>query len=218
MGRIIPTTRTEQLDFFLQHQSLWLEHAEALGIPQSQLDKLDVRVEAAGEKREAADQARIASRSATQEWHAAAAQLMEVGSAVVAHIKARAELTGNPGLYSLAGLPLPNPPSPAGPPEDATDVTGRLQSNGSILLTWKGSLRAGQFFSVMRKLDHESTWTWIGSVKAKNFTDRNLPAGAAAVSYRVIAHRGELSSPGSSPEVVYLSSQEISRDPHRLAA
>ena len=60
----------------------------------------------------------------------------------------------------------------------------------------------GQFFSVWRKLSSETTWTQLGSVAAKKFTDTEVPEGLTGGQYKVLSHRGTAVSTGCEPIVV----------------
>jgi hypothetical protein len=87
-------------------------------------------------------------------------------------------------------------------------VAADLQNDGSILITWKGTVRNGQFFTVWRRISTQA-WAQIGSTAKKKFTDGNMPAGSTNATYMIRSHRGDMSSPGSEPVIIVFGSQSL---------
>ena len=144
--------------------------------------------------------ARQAAKTATSDFYAAAKSMHESGQALLSLIRGYAATQADPQVvYSAAQIDGPATPVPAGAPTDCTELSAHLNNDGSVLLTWKGSLAAGQFFSVWRKLSGETKWTQMGSIAAKAYTDTEVPEGITGGQYRVVAHRGTQKTFGCEP-------------------
>jgi hypothetical protein len=141
----------------------------------------------------AAEAARIASKNATVTFHNNTDFLRTFGSDLIKLIKAYADATGNPAVYTLASIPPPAAPSPLGPPAKPSDLSSTLTTAGSIDLEWKGSRQGGTSFNIFRATttpgQPTGAWTLIGTSEKRKFTDSAVPTGLASVTYRVVAVR-----------------------------
>ncbi|MEQ1822266.1 MAG: hypothetical protein ABL949_07140 [Fimbriimonadaceae bacterium] len=157
----------------------------------------------------AANQARNEARGKTALADSAWAKFQRVSASCLATIKAKAEASPEPHvIYGRALIPPAKTRTPAGPPVDVTNLSAHLQNDGSVLLKWKGTLKQGQFFSVWRKLESQS-WTQLGSIAGKSFTDPGLPAGSVAAQYMIRSHRRNKTSPGCEPIVILFGAQNL---------
>jgi hypothetical protein len=157
----------------------------------------------------AANAARNTARAKMEISDAAWATFRDVSAQCLAAIKAKADSVTDPtSIYALAEIPSPAQPSPSGPPTEATNVAAHLQNDGSILVTWKGTVRNGQFFTIWRRISTQA-WAQIGATAAKKFTDNNMPAGSTNATYMIRSHRGDMSSPGSEPVIIVFGSQSL---------
>ncbi len=89
----------------------------------------------------------------------------------------------------LADIPAPSDPTPAGPPEQPTELSASLLPGGGLKLKWKGSVAQGAYFSVYRRLDGETNFTLLKSPKDKFYEDTAIPGGTSSVMYFIQAVR-----------------------------
>ncbi len=114
------------------------------------------------------------------------------------------QTTNNPNVYVLANIPAPAAPTPAGPPVAPKDLSAVMNSDGTMRLTWKGTiaqLGGRQFFSIWRQLPSQTMPLQIGA--AKEFTDVTVPRGLQQVVYNIRAHRDSAVSVPTDNLVVY---------------
>lgn len=155
--------------------------------------------------------ARTAAKGATVTADTALQDLKEYAAVCLAAIKAKAESSADPNaVYTAAGVPPPALPSPAGPPTDAYDVAAHLRNDGTILVTWKGTVQNSQFFTVWRRLSTQQ-WTQIGSTAKKKFIDGTLTAGTTSATYMIRSQRGDQVSQGSEPVIIVFGTQSMSQ-------
>lgn len=206
---ILPDSKLARVEFFEAHIAAWVTGAgtNSIGLSVAQTTALNTEITAARAAYDAMIIARDAAKSATQAFYNAEAEMSELGSALIATIKAFAEATANPNVYVLAQIPPPATPSSAGAPTNPTDLGAFLENDGSVTLTWKGSLSHGQCFSIWRQLHGTSEWAPVGFLRAKKFTDNSVPQGIVAATYQIKAHRGTQISAGSEPVTVLFGSQ-----------
>jgi len=122
------------------------------------------------------------------------------GGDIIKTIRAFAETTGDPGVYTAAQIPPPAPPAPLGPPETPTDLSGVLTTDGQINLRWGGSRKGGTSYTVERSVTGANgPWTIIGTSEERAFVDTALPVGLDSVMYRVRAARSGGTSNWSAP-------------------
>ncbi len=158
-----------------------------------------------------ANAARNVARAKFELSDSAWATFRAVSAECLAAIKAKAESNDDPTeIYALAEIPSPALPSPAGPPTDVTDVAAHLRNDGTIQITWKGTVRNAQFFTVWRRLSTQA-WTQIGSTAKKQFIDGTLTAGTTSATYMVRSQRGDQVSQGSEPVLIVFGTQNMSQ-------
>ena len=204
------TTRTEWLTFGEAHGTLWKTDFASIGITEPQGTAYSVKVDAARDAYDAMIVARDAAKAATLNWYTKVDAMKENGAMLLGLIKGYADTQADPNaVYIAAQIPAPATPTPAGPPTDCTALVATLTNSGNVELTWKGTLRSGQFFSVWRKLAGETTWTSMGSVAAKAFIDTQVPEGTGGGQYMVKAHRGSLVSQGCEPVGIIFGTLQV---------
>lgn len=188
---VVPSNRLDMVQFFETHNPVWASNAAAIGLSLPQISALAALVNAARtdyDEQQAAIQAKLA---ATNAFHDSSDALRSYGADLVKVIKAYAESNDNPNVYNIAQIPAPQPPSPAGPPDQPTDVLASFIYPFGIRLTWKGSVAQGAYFGVFRRLPGESTYTFVHTTKDKYFDDTALPAGSSSVEYYIAAFRDQ---------------------------
>lgn len=218
MSNVLPRTRLQKIEWFEQRLDGWLANPAAIGLTPAQVTQLAADVAAARQAYDQAQQTRNEAQSATVGFHAASAAMEGGGRDLITTIKAFAEASDDPGVYVQADVPPPSTPTPAGPPETPTHVTGTINSDGAVELSWKGSLAHRTFFEVLRKLEGEASWTVLDSVGAKHYLDETVPLGTTAAQYRVRAKRGNHTSPANDPITVRLGVEPQTGSALNLAA
>ena len=96
------------------HLSPFATNAVAIGTSVAAVTDLTTKTEAAREAVAARLQAIYeAAKAATLTANIAIREMMTAGSAIIKQIRAKAEMAGE-GIYALAEIPAPLPPSPVG--------------------------------------------------------------------------------------------------------
>ncbi|VAX36148.1 hypothetical protein MNBD_PLANCTO03-174 [hydrothermal vent metagenome] len=201
---VLPEPLLQQIEFFEQRLGAWAADPAAIGLTGPQVADLASETIAARASYNLAQAARIASRDGTVDFHTDTGTMATTGRGLIKEIKAFAQSTEDDSVYSKASIPPPADPTPAGPPETPTDVSGFINGDGAVELTWKGTLAYSTFYEILRKLDDETSWNLISSVGDKKFLDDTLSAGCTAVQYRIRAKRGNDTSSGSEPIAIRL--------------
>lgn len=204
---VIPDKNNDAILFFEQRQSDWTSNAAALGLTPGDMTAFAPLITSARTSFTDAEVARQASKNATVTLENNMDSMRGQGAALIAKIKAFAESSGNPNVYVLASIPPPAPPTPAPAPTPPASVSASVNNDGHVVVKWKATKLNGTFFSVHRLLPG-GTWTPVGSVAAKTFTDDTLPSASAWAQYQVKSHRGTEVSEGSEPIVVLLGNQQ----------
>jgi len=105
-------------------------------------------------------------------------------------------INGHPGLTDQdrteLGISVRKKPSPLGPPGTPTAFNAKLQTPGSLELTWKcdnprGS--TGTIYRISRRLTEDGPWVNIGQSGVKRFIDTTLPPGTVGLMYEIQATR-----------------------------
>lgn len=201
---VFPTNnKTEGLEWAESHEGLWLLNFAAIGLTNAQATAFKTASDAMRTKFDAAIAARQAAKAKTVELESAWQALKDEASEAISLIKAYAKTQADPlAVYAAAQIPPPAQPQPAGPPDTPVAVTGFVDTDGTVVTSWNGTLAYRTFFSVWRKLPGETGFTQIGVAGEKTFTDFAVPQGSAWAQYQIKAHRGKYSSAGSEPLTV----------------
>lgn len=189
MANVLPQSREQMIAWFSDRVSDWAANAASIGLSAGQVTDLATMLNAAEGALGSATAARINSKDQTVVFHATADALRSYGADLIKVIKAFAESTNDPNVYSTASVPPPAPPTPAGPPDKPTEIEATLVLPWGIGLKWKGSVSQSAYFGVFRRLAGEASFTFIQTVKDKRFDDTTLPPGTASVEYYIAAFR-----------------------------
>jgi len=187
----VPSTIADKLAFFEQHLPVWAKDPVGIGLTAIQLASLANMVADARAAFDAAQDARAISRAATVSQSNAMSVMGEFGSDLVTTIRAFAETSNDPEVYAVAQIPPPAPPTPAGPPEQPTNLTASLTPGGALKISWKGSVASSAYFSVYRRAAGETAFTLLDSTDTKFYEDTSIPAGVNNVTYYIQARRDE---------------------------
>lgn len=193
---VIPSKDLDAVQFFETHDPLWTAApAAAIGLTVTQVTAQTSLTKTARDAYTAQQAAKVAAKNATLMFHNAVTAMRSGGSDLVATIKAFAQTTNNPNVYTLAQIPPPAAPVPAPPPGQPMNITVSLESSGAITLAWKAvnsAPNAGTFFSVQRKLSTEAAFSLVGNTGGRTFTDDTLEQGTPGATYIIQGHRGTM--------------------------
>lgn len=202
---VIPTTKSEQLEFFEQRAPIWEANAAQLNLSVERTAELTALTTAARTAFNNAAAKRAQAKSATADQNDALSAMTGLGAELIKTIRTTAELENNPSLYGIAQIPAPKDPAPI-PPVEASNVAFDLLNDGSLELTWKGSVSTGTTYIVRRAITptggNQQAYQDIAFADGKRFVDSTIPAGTERVSYVVRAKKGETVTPGTVPITV----------------
>ncbi len=192
---ITPQSRLGKIEFYESHVGPWGTSAVAIGVTTSAVTSLTALTVAARKAYGDYVAAQEAAKTATQTYYAKVRAMHDgpgAGADMIETIKAFAQTTNNPNVYTLAMIPPPATPGAVPPPGKPTDFSVNLLEDGSVKLNWKCSNPAGTGgtnYEVLRKSGSTTTFTYLGQVGKKSFTDMTIPAGATPSVYQITAYR-----------------------------
>jgi hypothetical protein len=189
--RLVPRALVGKVEFFETKLVVFEENAAAIGLSDDDVDTLRDRAQAARAALDAQQAAVTEARSATQRFNQAVEALGEFGAATIMKVRSTAESTGNPAVYTLAGLPTPNRGSPIASPGRPEQLQTRLDPGGDLHLSWtcanpRGS--TGTMYHISRQVG-DGPMTYLATVGVKQFTDQTIPQAATELTYMIRAIR-----------------------------
>lgn len=200
MGQNLPETVAEIIEWAEAHDPLFTANAVAIGLSPGQALAFKSFMSSARSAFSAAEVARLASKNATNAQTVAVTNLRNNAGALVGIIKAFAEATNNPNVYTLAGVSPPDPRGTVPPPNAAKNLKATLNPSGSLTISWKAVQPRGSantVYLVYRQLPGESRLSLVATVGRKSWTDETLPRGVDGVNYMVQSKRGSTLGPES---------------------
>lgn len=200
---VLPNSREEMIGWFSDRIADWSANAAAIGLSMEQITEIATLIGDAETVHDSAIAARIASKDATVDYYSGADALRAYGADLIKVIKAYAESTDNQGVYSLASIPPPADPKPAGAPDQPTNLTATVLLPFGIGLSWNGSVSQSAYFEVYRRLENESAFSILKTTKEKSFEDRTIPDGVDTVQYYIAAARDEFRTNSSTLAVQF---------------
>jgi hypothetical protein len=199
---VVPSKQVEKIQFFETHISPWTTNAVAIGTTTTAVTDLDNKTQAARDAFTAQQAAQAAAKAATNTLNNAIIAMDIAGQGIIKQIRAKAEVTANPDVYSLAQIPAPATPSPVGAPGTPTEFGVQLSQDGSLELSWKCSNPVGctgVVYQVWRRVGADGEFSYCGGAGERKFTDNTIPAGSSQVTYQIQAVR----STGAGPWAQY---------------
>lgn len=203
---VLPDSRKDTLTWFETHESVWIAAAATIGLDVAQTTQLTAYIAATRLTLDAAEASRAQKLSDTQAFYNASDLLRTYGADLIKVIKAFAESTGSPGVYTTAQIPPPLAPSPRPAPVAATNVNGSVRADGSILVSWAGTIAYGTFYEVFRRVGALGAFTLVGSADTRSFIDTNVVPGTDQIAYQLVSKRDNQQSAPSASTTVYLGS------------
>lgn len=196
MGTNLPNRIPDLINWATVHEDLWSTNAVAIGLTAAQATSFKNLVTTLDAANANAQQARQASKDATLTLNNAVSNIRTMGGALVNTIKAYAETTNNPNVYTLAGVSPDDAPGTVPAPVPPTEISAGVNSDGSLTLKWKASQPQGvtnvQYY-VYRAVNGAQAFTLAGaSGSEKTFIDTTLPYGLDRVDYMIQPRRGNV--------------------------
>jgi hypothetical protein len=205
MGTNLPRSRTAALAWIEGHLTDWNTNQAAIGLTSASV--IDLTQDAANARAAltSVEQIRAASTAKTQDFYSKVDTAHKQASDMVATIKAFAENTDTPAtVYALANITGKNPPTPAQPPETPAITSAQIAADGNVTIGFTGRGPTGTVWLVSRKLDTQTSYTFLGQSDGKVFIDTTLPIGVTTATYVVKGVRGTLSGLSSPPTTFQL--------------
>ncbi len=200
-GGIVPSKNQDAINFFTTRLPLWAPAPTTIGITTSIVTQLATLANAAQTALDNAIAARAASKNATVALNDAMTALRKLGGDAVISIRAYAETTNNPSVYTIASIPPVSPATPTPPPEQPQALAGAINNTGAIVLSWQASRAVGTQFIIQRQMvPLEGTahpWVAIATSTTLEYSDTSVPVGFRGVNYRVYAQRASGTSNAS---------------------
>jgi hypothetical protein len=204
--RILPKTDLARVEFFEQHTAAWAASPAAIGLTPAQAATLSAATASARAAYLAQQVAMEAARAATLKFHNLVRTMTDLGADAVKGIKLAAETANDPHIYVLAQIPVPAQPGPTPPLEPPTALVAEPRADGTMSLSWKGSIKYRTFFSIWRRIGSAGTWTNLGATAARSFIDATIPASPVPtrVTYAIRSQRDdEISEPSEFVQVSF---------------
>jgi hypothetical protein len=187
---VLPPQRLDQVQFCEDHHDVWAASFAQIGITSAMVTALDTLTTQARKDYAAAQQARQASKAATQAFYNSCGLMRDKAAEMIRVIKTYADTTNNPNVYTIAQIPEPAAPGTNPPPGQPENVVVTLGLSGVLNFKWKSENATGGFFQIKRKIGAASNpWVIIGGSGNREFVDTTLPMGTTNVSYVIQGFR-----------------------------
>lgn len=194
---VVPESRLGKIQFYESHTLAggpWATNAVAIGLLPTSVTTLGTLTMQARAAYNAAEAARQAAKTATQNLYDKVRALHSgpgAGQDMIDTIRLWAETKNDLNVYTLAQIPPPATPGTTPPPGTPFEFTVGLLQNGALALKWKcnnPSGTQGTIYEVKRKIG-SGAFNFVGASGVKTFTDETLPNGSAPATYQVTAVR-----------------------------
>jgi hypothetical protein len=216
MGRTVPVANQDAIDFFAARVGDWAKGPAAIGLTSGQIDEINLRLAEAQARIAEAHAARIAAQTATLALSDAMRSLRGFGGDLVKTIRAFAETTEDPGVYTASSIPPVAEPTPAAAPAKPTLVTAAINTSGSITINWRGRRSGGVQFIVQRSDtpvgQSPGPWRFVAVTPTNETLDNTVPPGLAAVAYRVWAQSPAGASDASNLAVLAFGNAQLAAE------
>ncbi|CAN5488628.1 hypothetical protein BH09PLA1_BH09PLA1_02280 [soil metagenome] len=188
----VPDKAIDRVQFYENHIAPFTTNATAIGISSAEATDLGTKTTAARAAFVEQQEAQQSAKVATESFQNAVNAMSTVGAALIKKIRAKAEMTNDPNVYTLAAIPAPPTPSPRPAPGTPSNFTATIKGTGFLELTWKCANPAGSngtIYQIWRQIGETGTPEYLGGSGERKFTDNTLPAGSTYVLYQIQAVR-----------------------------
>ena len=194
---LLPKTHAARIAWFQSRTPLWTSNASEIGTTAPEVAGVETLADDAAAALAAQEVAQNAAKAATETLLSAMAALSNAGMAIVEQVRTKARSAGD-GVYPLANIPAPATPTTRPPPGQPTDLQVKLGATGELELAWTCANppnTSGTTYNVFRRLGATGSFTYVGSVGLRKWTDTTVPAGSSLVMYRIQAVRSTAAGP-----------------------
>jgi hypothetical protein len=183
---VVPQKKIARVEWYEGRIAAWTSNATAIGTTAGACTDMAAKITAARAAWNAKVIAEAASEAATNTFYTACDAMGVAGQAIIKNVRSKAESTGDMEVYSLAMIPPPATPTPAGPPGTPGDFSVQLDS-GALMLKWKCSnpVSGGVVYQVYRRTTPAGEYEALGIAGEKRFIDATVPAGSSQVTYKI---------------------------------
>ncbi len=185
---LTPDTKIGKIEFCEAHVADWTANSVAMGSSVVEVGAWSAQVTDARAALAASEAADLAARNALNELNTIIDSMMDKTAAIIGQVRSRSKLIGNTA-WTLASLPVPATPTPAGAPGIPYGFKVKLSNIGAIEFKWKNTDGRGSVYAIYRALDGSGVFTNLGGTNLKRFTDSTVPEGTSSIVYRVQAIR-----------------------------
>ena len=202
MSDVVPNGKLEAIEFFELRGPVWEDNSSAVGLSVSQAQQIVAKTAAARTAYEARQAAFAQAKAATITQNENVSDMRAFGSSLIEIIRAFAKSTNNPRVFATAQIPPPADPTPQ-PPENPSNVTFDLLSNGRLEVKWKGKANGGSAAYIVSRAVQPAdnmpygSYEIVGITGNKSFVDVGIPACSVAAKYVIKATKGTYVTPGS---------------------
>jgi len=195
---IVPDSRLGKIEFYEAHALVggpWAVNAAGIGLLPAAVTALGALTTQARAAFNAAEVARQAAKTATQNFYDKVRAMHSgpgAGQDLIDTIRVYAESKNDPNVYTLAQIPPPATPGVTPPPGTPFEFTVGLLQNGALELKWKcnnPSGTQGTVYEIKRRTGSTGPFNYVGPTGVKAFTDDTVTAGSPSVTYQITAIR-----------------------------
>lgn len=223
----VPKKDADKVAFYENHIAPWNTNAVAIGLTTTIVTDIQAKTASARAALTAQQEALQDARAATTALRNAIDALDVVGANSIKQIRATAERTLNPAIYSLAQIPAPATPGPRANPGTPYEPELTLDGDGALILKWKCNNPTGTqgtMYMVYRSIGGSTEFAPLGGSGTKEFVDNTIPLGATQITYKIQAVRSTAKGPWATFNVYFgtnaggQTTATIGVSPARIAA
>ena len=207
----LPRTKDSKIEYFEQRLEQWQADPAAVGLTPELLDALAALVSTARGAYTGVQQAKQELRNMVNTQDTAIENMMGLGSAVLAIIRAFADATSvtegpdaGAQVFAAGRISPASARAPAPAPTPATNLRAALLKTGGLKLSWNGTTANGTVYAIFRRINSEPSFTQIATSGTRSYEDQRVPTGATEVSYFLKTIRDDLISDDSETITVRL--------------
>jgi hypothetical protein len=190
--RLVPKDKVGKIEFCESRLGKWAEYADEIGATPEMVALLADSTAEARAAFEEQQRAQSAAQAATLKLDNAIKKMQTQAATIVVYVRAKASVTGDRGVYSLASIPVPAKPSPIAAPGTPTGFSAKLEeATGALNLKWECKNPRGSsytFYEISRQTDG-GPFVRLARAGKRRFVDQTIPPGTARLVYQIQAVR-----------------------------
>jgi len=188
----VPNKPLDKIQFFEDHLAPWNASAVGIGTTAATVTDLQNKTQNARAAYTAQQVARQTAKTATQAFNDAVNLMSVAGQGIIKQVRAKAEVSGDLNVYTLAQIPAPAVPSSRAAPGTPFNFKVKLQPNGTLEIIWNcnnPSGTSGTTYNVFRRNLVTGEFAYLGGSGQRLFIDDTIPAGRTQLTYQIQAVR-----------------------------